>query len=221
VADGAHTFTAVATDTAGKQATAVAVTILVSNTVSTLGLPMVSVAATTPNASRVGPVDGVFTLTRTGGTSAALTVDYSLGGTAVNGADYATLGASATIPAGAASITITVVPKSSASYVGPKTAVLTLTANPAYAEGSASSGTVTIADNSVPSTIANAPGHAIKISWKSVAGKIYVAADKTSLSETTWTSLSGSITATGLSTSYTDTTVNNHTVRYYLVYVTD
>jgi len=73
----------------------------------------------------------------------------------------------------------------------------------------------------VPSTIGNAPGHAVKITWKSVAGKIYVVADKTSLSETTWTNLSGSITATGPSTSYTDTTVNNHNVRYYVVYVTD
>jgi hypothetical protein len=221
VTDGAHTFIAVATDTAGKQTISMPVTILVSNTVSTLGLPIVSVGATTPNASRVGSVDGVFTLTRSGNTSSPLIVYYTLGGTATNGADYATLGTSLTIPAGAASAAITVAPLPSSNLVGTETAVLALSANSAYATGSANSGTVTIAGNSVPSTIGNAPGHAVKITWKSVAGKIYVVADKTSLSETTWTKLSGSITATGSSTSYTDTTVNNHTVRYYVVYVTD
>jgi hypothetical protein len=220
-ADGAHTFTAVATDTTGKQTTSTPVTILVSNTVSTLGLPIVSVGATTPNASRVGPADGVFTLTRSGSTSAPLIVYYTLGGTATNGTDYAILGASLTIPAGAASAAITVAPLPSSNLVGTKTSVLTLAANSTYGAGSANSGTVTIAGNSVPSTIGNAPGHAVKITWKSVAGKIYVVADKTSWSEPTWTNLSGSITATGSSTSYTDTTVNNHNVRYYLVYVTD
>jgi hypothetical protein len=220
-ADGAHTFTAVATDTTGKQTTSTPVTILVSNTVSTLGLPIVSVGATTPNASRVGPADGVFTLTRSGSTSAPLIVYYTLGGTATNGTDYAILGASLTIPAGAASAAITVAPLPSSNLVGKETAVLALSANSTYAPGSAMSATVTIGGNSVPSTIGNAPGHAVKITWKSVAGKIYVVADKTSLSEPTWTNLSGSITATGSSTSYTDTTVNNHNVRYYLVYVTD
>jgi hypothetical protein len=221
VPDGAHTFTAVAADTTGNQTPSAPITILVSNTVSAPNLPTVSVAATTPNASRVGPVNGLFTLTRTGSTSAAMTVNYSPGGTAVNGADYTALGGSATIPAGAASIAITVAPLPSASYAGTESAVLTLAANSAYTVGSANSGTVTIAGNSVPSTIGGAAGHAVKITWNSVAGKIYRVAYKSSLSDTTWTDLSGLITATGTTTSYTDTTASRHSTRYYVVYVTD
>jgi Bacterial Ig domain/Protein of unknown function (DUF1565) len=218
-ANGTHTLTAVATDTAGNQATATPVTILVSNTVVTP--PAVTVSATTPNASRVGPTNGVFTITRSGSVNGALAVNYSLGGTAVNGADYGSLGASATIPAGATSTIITIAPLPSASYVNSKTAVLTLLSNSAYTSGSANSATVTIAGNSVASAISMAAGHTVKITWNSVVGKVYVVAYKTSLRDTAWTSLSGPITATGASTSYTDTTASEHTIRYYLVYVTD
>ena len=71
----------------------------------------VTLAASDANASRVGPDPGAFTVTRTGSTNTALTVRYALGGTATNGIDYNTLGASVTIPAGAASTSLTVVPK--------------------------------------------------------------------------------------------------------------
>ena len=76
--------------TVGAPSTAT-ITIL-SNVVVTL--PDVSVVATTPNASRVGLVSGLFTFMRTGSTSAALTVNYSLGGTATDGTDYSLLGTS-------------------------------------------------------------------------------------------------------------------------------
>jgi Bacterial Ig domain/Right handed beta helix region/Protein of unknown function (DUF1565) len=221
VADGPHVFTAVATDTAGNQAASAPVTILVSNSVPAPTLPAVSVAATTPNASRVGPVDGAFTITRSGDTSGALTVNYSLGGTAANGVDYALLGGSATIPAGATSTPLTVAPLPSASYVGTETAVLTLTASSAYTAGSTASATVSIAGNTVPSTIGSAPGHNVKITWKSVVGKVYVVAYKNSLSDASWTNLSGPITAKATSTSYTDTTAGKNKNRYYVVYVTD
>jgi hypothetical protein len=217
---GSQTGTATITLTVSDGTLSTSTSFSVTVNATTSG-PVVSVAATTPNASRVGPVSGVFTLTRTGSTSAALTVDYSLAGTAANGTDYNSLATSLTIPAGAASATLTVTPKSSASDVGTETAVLTLSANSAYTAGSASSGTVTIAGNSVPSTIGNAPGHNVKVTWTSVAGKIYRVAYKSNLSDATWTDLSGLITATGTSTSYTDTTASNKTQRYYVVYVTN
>jgi hypothetical protein len=192
---------------------------IVSNVVVTL--PTVTVAATSPNAARVGPTNGVFTLTRSGSTSAALTVNYSLGGTAVNGGDYNSLTTSLTIPAGAASATLILTPKPSTSYVGPKTVLLALSANAAYTAGPANSATVTIADNSVPSTIGKAPGGNIKISWHSTTGKIYRVAYKYNFTDATWTDLSGLITANGTTTAYTDTTANKTTQRYYLVYVTN
>ncbi|MDB6018452.1 MAG: hypothetical protein JWR19_2941 [Pedosphaera sp.] len=220
VANGSHTLTAVASDAAGNNTTATPVTITVSNTVAT-PLPTVTIALTAPNASRVGPVSGAFTITRTGSTASALTVNYSLGGTAINGSDYNTLGTSATIPTGAASATITLVPKPSTNYVGTETAVLTLSANSAYTVGSANSATVNIAGNAVPTTIDKVPSNDVKITWSSVVGKVYSVVSKVSLSDTTWTNLSGLITATNTTTSYTDTTGSKPKTRYYTVYVTD
>ena len=192
-----------------------------SSPASALGLPMVTVAATTPNASRIGPTTGLLTLTRTGDTNSALTVNYSLTGTATNGADYSPLATSAVIPAGAASTTITLVPLPSTKYVGSKSAVFTLAANAAYATGSTSNATMTITGNSVPSAVGNAPGRAAKITWKSVAGKVYRVACKGSLRDTAWTNLSSLVTATGTNTSYTDSNASQFASRFYVVFITD
>lgn len=73
-------------------------------------LPVVTVVATDPKASEDGPDPGVFTVTRKGGTNDPLTVFYSLGGTAHNGTDYQRLPSSVTIPAGALSADVKVVP---------------------------------------------------------------------------------------------------------------
>ena len=53
---------------------------------------------------------GVFTFTRTGPTTFALQVNFDIGGTATNGADYQAIGAAVTIPAGQASATVTITP---------------------------------------------------------------------------------------------------------------
>ena len=88
----------------------------------------VKLFATTPWASQTGPVNGIFTVTRTGSTANALVVNYhvftaydgvSTGNwLAVNGTDFATLPGTVTIPAGASSATITVVPINSGLYEG-------------------------------------------------------------------------------------------------------
>ncbi len=186
----------------------------------TVTLPTVTVTAATPNASRVGLTDGVFTVTRSGSTASALTVNYSLSGTAANGTDYITLGTSATIPAGSASTTVIVVPLPNLNYVRAESAVLTLSANSAYAVGSANNAAVTIAGNSVPSSL-KVTGAGATVKWTSVVGKIYRVAYKTTLSGATWTNLSGLITATGTTSSYSDNTASKSTSRYYVVYVTD
>jgi hypothetical protein len=157
---------------------------------------------------------------RTGSTASALTVNYALSGTAINGTDYNTLATSMTIPSGAASAVITVTPKASTSYVGSATAQLALSANSTYTVGATGSATVTIAGNSVPSSIAKTGGN-MKITWSSVVNKTYRVAYKNSLTDATWVNLSGLITATGTSTSYTDTTASGKTQRYYVVYVTN
>src|SRR5213082_2692118 len=109
--------------------------------------PTVTVVATDPNASEQGPYSGTFTISRTGDTSTALTVNYTLGGTAQSGTDYEQLGTSVTLAAGAASTTVTVTPIDDTQVEGNETVVLTISADAAYSVGSPSSATITIADN--------------------------------------------------------------------------
>src|SRR3990170_7323689 len=113
-------------------------------------LPMVTIAANSPDASEVGPTDGQFTVTRTGATASALTVNYAISGTATNGTDYSTVSASVTIAAGSATATITVTPLADALTEGAETVNLALSANAAYTVGSPRSATVNIFDNSPP-----------------------------------------------------------------------
>jgi hypothetical protein len=221
VSNGLHSLTAIAWDAAGNQATATPITVTVTNAVAVLGLPTVTVAATSANASRVGLSSGVFTILRTGNTASALTANYSLGGTASNGVDCISLGASLTIPVGASSSEINVIPLPSATCVGPRKLTLALSPSSGYLVGSSAAATITIAGNTIPSTLAKTSGNGFKITWSSTLGKIYRVAYKNNLKDPTWTNLSGLITALGATTSYTDATASGKTHRFYVVYVTD
>jgi hypothetical protein len=112
-------------------------------------LPTVTIAATDPNASETGPDSGTFTISRSGDTSAALTVALGLGGTASNGTDYNAVSPSVTIPAGQASAAVVITPIDDQLVEGSETVVATIAANAAYTIGGASSATITIADNDV------------------------------------------------------------------------
>ena len=109
-------------------------------------VPTVTLTATSPNASDTGPVDGTFTVTRTGATSSALTVTYSIAGTAVNGTDYSTLTGSVVIAAGQSSANITVVPIDDGVAKNTETVILALT-DGAYGMGGPFSGMVSIANH--------------------------------------------------------------------------
>jgi len=112
-------------------------------------LPTVTVSATQPNATEA-TVTGQFTVSRTGATVSPLTVSYTTGGTAVSGVNYTALTGTVTIPAGVASVTITVQPLEEELWQGPTTVVLSLAASSQYTIGSPGSATVTIADNDGP-----------------------------------------------------------------------
>jgi hypothetical protein len=112
-------------------------------------LSAVSVTATDASGSEPGTDTGGFTLARSGSTSAPLTVNVSWGGTATNGSDYTFQPATATFPAGAASVAVSVVPTDDAQVEGTETVVLALSAGAGYQVGSPASGTVSIADNDV------------------------------------------------------------------------
>jgi hypothetical protein len=70
-----------------------------------------------------------------------------MGGSATNGVDYATLSGTATIPANAASTTLTITPLDDPLAEGAETVTVTVTAGLGYRKGSPGSATVTIADN--------------------------------------------------------------------------
>jgi len=124
----------------------------------------VSIAATDANADTSGANPGAFTVMRTGDDTEALTVNYSVGGSAVDGIDYQGLAGTVTIPAGALSATIPVTPNASLSAASSSTVVLTLSPGGSYTVGAESSATVTI-QNIAPTLYvaqirptANAPG---------------------------------------------------------------
>lgn len=111
-------------------------------------MPVVSIVASDPAASETGSDKGVFTISRTGGTAAALIVDYGVNGRAVLGTDYRRLEGRATIPAGLASTTVEIVPFDDALDEGTQDVILQLrTAREYYISPSLSTATLTIADN--------------------------------------------------------------------------
>jgi len=119
--------------------------------------PVMTIAATDPSASEAGPDPGVFTVSRTGSTTAALTVNYSVGGTATNGTDYTALSGTVFIAAGATSAPIVVTPVDDALIEGAQTVIVTLTAGSGYTLGTPKTATVTIADNDKPTVTITSP----------------------------------------------------------------
>ncbi len=110
--------------------------------------PMVEVVASDAAAGEFGPNTARFSIVCVSGTNASpLTVNYTVGGTAVAGVDYTALSGSATIPAGAASATnILVVPLGDNLYANTETVTLTLTPSANYTLTNLSSATVTLHD---------------------------------------------------------------------------
>lgn len=75
-----------------------------------------SVVATVPVAYRNGPASGVFTVTRQGDVSQAVTVNILLTGTAVNGTDYEYLPSTVLLPAGARVADVLITPYAYQTY---------------------------------------------------------------------------------------------------------
>jgi hypothetical protein len=200
---------------------AASATITIDDNDTAVVLPSVNVAATDATASMAGPDAGTFTVTRTGSTTAALSVNLAYSGTAVNGTDYSTLASAVTIPAGSASTTVTLTPKTASTLTASvKTATLTSTASAAYTVGTASAD-VTITGNVIPVSFVKKEAGGMRIAWNSVVGKTYRVMVKNNLTDTSWTNLSGDVQATSTATGWLDTAAATAVQRYYLVYVTN
>jgi hypothetical protein len=112
-------------------------------------LPVVSAAATVATTALKTTPPGVFTITRTGATTAALTVQYALSGTATNGVAYNTLPGSVVIPAGTNSARVLITPRDFSFQGLQQTVILTVLGSTNYNIALADSGTVTILNNDV------------------------------------------------------------------------
>ncbi len=112
-------------------------------------LPTVSVAVSPNSVVENGTVNLVYTFSRTGATTSALTVNYTTGGTATANTDYSGTGTSVVIPAGAASATVTVDPTPDTLTENAETVLLTISPNAGVYNVGTSSATGTITDTAV------------------------------------------------------------------------
>jgi surface-anchored protein len=102
------------------------------------------------NAAEPG-TNGVLRFTRTGPTGASLTVNYTVGGTATAGTDYAALSGTVTFAAGQSAVDVPVTPIDDAAVEGTEAVVVTLTpAAGVTVTGPAATVTLADDDNDTP-----------------------------------------------------------------------
>lgn len=117
-----------------------------ADTLPTVVIPTINIS--TVDAVAAEPHNNsTFTITRTGATSAALTANYTISGTATNGVDYTNLPLSINIPAGLSSQNINLSVLDDLLVEGGEAVTLTLSLNSSYILGTNTSATVIIGDN--------------------------------------------------------------------------
>jgi hypothetical protein len=130
----------------------------ISGNIVSTNLPGISLALSTDTVLEDGTNSLVYTFSRTGDISSALTVRYDVGGTATLDSDYTQTGADSftstagtiTFAAGANTATLTIAPKADTTIESDETVVLTLAANSSYLIGTSSPVTGTIGNDDIP-----------------------------------------------------------------------
>ena len=129
----------------------------------------ISIVASDPYCARVGNDTGAFTITRSGKLN-AITVNYTVSGTAAPGSDYTALSGTVSLPFGinSAIVTVTPNPNGTPSTVA-RTIVTTLSASANYTIGSPANATVTFDGHWRGYTCSNAGLSCALVLAKSVA----------------------------------------------------
>ncbi|TRV05183.1 MAG: hypothetical protein EWV73_01085 [Microcystis wesenbergii Mw_QC_B_20070930_S4D] len=142
-----------ATGTGYTVGTTTAVTGTITN--DDVTLPSITLAVSPTSVTEDGTTNLVYTFTRSGVTTNALTVNYTIGGTATNGTDYTSIPTSVTFAANSATATVTVDPTADTIVESNETVALTLATGTGYTVGTpnTATGTITNDDTSVPSQL--------------------------------------------------------------------
>lgn len=108
----------------------------------------VTVSTTKTNAYEANPNnEGRFEIRLSNPSSSAVTVNFSLGGTAVAGTDYTAVGSSVSIPAGETNAVIRIRPINNSTQQTARTVTLALSSGTGYSLGAVTNGMVTIRDD--------------------------------------------------------------------------
>ncbi|MFM7406581.1 MAG: lectin-like protein, partial [Cuspidothrix sp.] len=131
-------------------------------------LPSITIAVSPTSVTEDGTPNLIYTFTRTGVTTNALTVNYTVGGTATIGTDYtgiATAGTTKTVTfaAGSSTATVTVDPTADTTIESDETVALTLASGTGYTIGTTNAVTGTITNDDFPSiTLAVSPASVLE-----------------------------------------------------------
>ena len=126
----------------------------VIDTAPSIPEPSITLAVSPASVLEDGSTNLVYTFTRTGDTSSALTVNYTVGGTATLGTDYTIFGAldrTATFAAGSSTTTITIRPTRDSTVELNETIGLTLASGWGYTIGTAGAVVGTITNDDIES----------------------------------------------------------------------
>jgi hypothetical protein len=117
----------------------------------------VTLAVSPSTVTEDGTANLVYTFTRTGVTSNALAVNYTVGGTATSGTDYSNIDTSVTFAANSSTATVTVDPTADTTLESDETVSLTLDSGTGYTLGTTSAVTGTITNDDTNVTLAVSP----------------------------------------------------------------
>jgi large repetitive protein len=118
-------------------------------------VPAVSIAVAPADVTEDGTPNLVYTVTLSQPAFSATTVNYTVGGTATNGTDYATITSPLVIPAGNVTGTITVNPTADTTIESDETVTLTLAAGTGYTVGAPGAATGNILNDDLPNLTIN------------------------------------------------------------------
>lgn len=118
-------------------------------------VPSVTVSVSPAAVAEDGAPNLIYTFTLNQAAFSALSINYTIGGTATNGTDYATIASPLVIAAGNTTGTVTVNPTADATIEADETVILTLAAGTGYTVGVPNSATGTILNDDLPNLTIN------------------------------------------------------------------